>query len=94
MADWSRHFDEPISVPGGGELRTLLDAGRYVEALPESQHEQLEWQTATHFLLMAAEGRLSVMFANAALFKALNARQLKTASARRKKAAKTYRVVR
>jgi hypothetical protein len=28
---WSRAFDEPISLPDGGELRTLLDAGRYVD---------------------------------------------------------------
>jgi hypothetical protein len=30
-AGWSRAFDEPISLPDGGELRTLLDAGRYVD---------------------------------------------------------------
>jgi hypothetical protein len=30
---WSRAFDEPIPLPDGGELRTLLDAGRYVDAL-------------------------------------------------------------
>jgi hypothetical protein len=33
---WSRAFDEPISLPDGGELRTLLDAGamstRYLAA--------------------------------------------------------------
>jgi hypothetical protein len=25
MADWSRRFDDPMSLPDGGELRTLLD---------------------------------------------------------------------
>jgi hypothetical protein len=37
---WSRAFDEPIPLPDGGELRTLLDAGRYVDALPRSTHER------------------------------------------------------
>ena len=32
--NWSREFDEPIALPDGGELRTLLDAARYVDALP------------------------------------------------------------
>jgi len=26
MADWSRHFDEPVQLPDGGELRTLQEA--------------------------------------------------------------------
>jgi hypothetical protein len=27
---WHRTFDDPIPVPGGGELRTLRDAGNYI----------------------------------------------------------------
>src|SRR6266566_5733915 len=42
---WYRLFDEPVHLPDGGELRTFLEAGRYLEALPKSQHEQPEWQT-------------------------------------------------
>ncbi len=52
MADWSRQFDEPITLPDGGELQTLLDAGRHVEAMPAARHERTEWQTAIHFLLI------------------------------------------
>jgi hypothetical protein len=37
--DWKRAFDKPIPLPDGGELRTLLDAGRYVDALPRSMHD-------------------------------------------------------
>ena len=40
--NWSREFDEPIALPDGGELRTLLDAGRYVDALPRSRHAKAE----------------------------------------------------
>jgi hypothetical protein len=41
--DWSREFDEPIPLPDGGELRTLLDVAHYVDALPRSMHEREEW---------------------------------------------------
>ena len=92
MADWSRHFDEPITLPDGGELQTLLDAGRYVETLPAAQPEGAEWQTAIRFLLMAAEGRFPLMFAHVALLKALNIWKPKPSP--RKRAAKRYRVVR
>jgi hypothetical protein len=34
----------------GGELRTLLDAGRYVDALPRSMHEREEWKTVMEVL--------------------------------------------
>jgi len=91
---WSRRFDEPIVLPDGGELRTLLDAGRYVEALPKAKHDRPEWQTAIHFLLMAAEDRLPVMFANIAMLKALNAGKPKPASEPRKKPTKRYRMIR
>ena len=54
---WSRKFDEPIPLPDGGELRTLLDAGRYVVAIPPSMHEREEWQMVMDVLLSAVEGR-------------------------------------
>jgi hypothetical protein len=56
-------------------------------------HDRPEWQKATHFLLMAAEGRLPVMFANIALLQALNAGKPTPEPTPRKKAAKKYRIV-
>jgi hypothetical protein len=94
LVSWSRRFDVPVELSEGGELGTLLDAGRYVEALPKSQHNRPEWQTSIHFLLMAAEGSLPVIFANITLLKALNAGQPKPTSEPRKKAADKYRIVR
>jgi hypothetical protein len=47
---WRRRFDGPIPLPDGGELRTLLDAGRYVDALPRSMHEREEWKTVMEVL--------------------------------------------
>jgi hypothetical protein len=69
--EWSRPFDEPIPLPDGGELRTLLDAGRYVDALPRSMHEREEWQMAMEVLLSAVEGREPVRLVQVALTLAL-----------------------
>jgi hypothetical protein len=41
--DWKRLFDEPIEVDGR-ELVTLLDAGKYITALPRKEHDVPEWQ--------------------------------------------------
>ena len=69
--NWSREFDEPIVLPDGGELRTLLDAGRYVDALPRSMHEREEWQAVMEVLLSAVEGREPVSLLRIALTLAL-----------------------
>ena len=71
MTDWSRRFDEPIPLPDGGELRTLLDAGRYVDALPRNMHEREEWQMVMEVLLLAVEGREPVRLVHVALTLAL-----------------------
>ena len=68
---WKRPFDDPIPLPDGGELRTLLDAARYVDALPRSMHESEEWQTVMEVLLSAVEGREPVRLVRVALTLAL-----------------------
>jgi hypothetical protein len=68
---WSRKFDEPIRSRTGGELRTLLDAGRYVDALPRGVREREEWQAVMEVLLSAVEGREPVRLAQVALTLAL-----------------------
>ena len=40
---WSRAFDEPIPLPDGRELVTLLEAGEYITALPKKEHSAPEW---------------------------------------------------
>ena len=70
-ADWSRPFDEPIPLPDGGELRTLLDAGHYVDKLPRSMQEREEWQAVMEVLLSAVEGREPVRLVHIALTLAL-----------------------
>jgi hypothetical protein len=69
--DWKRAFDEPIPLPDGGELRTLLDAGRYVAAFPPGMHDREEWQAVMEVLLTAAEGREPVRLLQVVLTLAL-----------------------
>ena len=37
---WSARFQDPILLPGGGEIATLREAGDYVIALPD--HERCD----------------------------------------------------
>jgi hypothetical protein len=68
---WSRAFDDPIPFPGGGELRTLRDAGHYVTALSKADQGKPHWQTAAHELTMAAERGGILMLAEIAMRQAL-----------------------
>jgi hypothetical protein len=72
---WSRPFDDLIPLPDGGELRTLLDAGHYVDKLPRSTHEREEWQAVMEVLLSAVEGRELVRLVHVALTLALAGKQ-------------------
>jgi hypothetical protein len=64
---WSARFHEPIPLPDGGELRTLIDAGRYVAALPLGMHQREEWQAVMEVLILAVEGREPVRLVHVAL---------------------------
>jgi hypothetical protein len=74
MADrgWKRRFDDPIPLPDGRQLVTLMDAGTYIMALPKAQQASREWQLATEVLIMAAEGRGPVMHVRIGVLRALN----------------------
>lgn len=51
----SARFDDPIPLPDGGELTTLLDAGRYIAALPAKIQRPPEWQAEAETLLLVVE---------------------------------------
>jgi hypothetical protein len=60
IIEWQRRFDKSIVLPDGDELITLLDAGIFIESLPEVQHRRQEWRIATEVLLWRspmADGR-------------------------------------
>jgi hypothetical protein len=44
-------------------LRTLRDAGEYMQALPRVKLKQPEWEIAAESLLVAVEGSGPLMFA-------------------------------
>jgi hypothetical protein len=52
--DWSRKFDEPVTLPRGRQLVTLRDAGSYIAKLPEAEHTAPEWQAAMEALILVA----------------------------------------
>jgi hypothetical protein len=69
---WSRQFDDPIPLPGGGEISTLREAGNCIIALPKREHDQTHWQTAMRCLIDAAEHGGIVMMAEIAMRRALS----------------------
>jgi hypothetical protein len=71
IGEWQRRFDKSIVLPDGGELVTLLDAGLYIESLPEVHLRGQEWRIATEMLLAVADGRWPVAFAEIAIRQAL-----------------------
>jgi hypothetical protein len=70
---WSRTFHIPIPLPDGRMLRTLHDAGEYIQELPRAIHQRPEWRAATEMLLEAVEGKGPLMFAEIAIRNAVNA---------------------
>jgi hypothetical protein len=70
---WSRTFHVPIHLPDGRVLRSLRDAGEYIQELPKAIHQRPEWQIAAEMLLEAVEGKGPLMFAEIAMRKAVNA---------------------
>ena len=61
--DWSCEFDEPIALPDESELRTLLDARQYFEALRAAERMRPEWRVAYGNLTQAAQDGGAIVFA-------------------------------
>jgi hypothetical protein len=69
---WSSTFDDPISLPNGGELRTLRDAASCITKLPKAEHGAPEWRTAIEVLMLVAERGGSTMLARIGVMRALH----------------------
>ena len=69
---WSKLFEDPVTLPNGRKLVTLLDAGNYIASLPRKEHESDTWQAAIEALLMAAEDRGPLLHARIGMLRALN----------------------
>ena len=68
---WSASFEDPIPLPGGGELLTLLHAGEYIHALPKAKKLEDAWQNAAEALLVVVNQNGPTMFARIGMMKAL-----------------------
>jgi len=68
---WQRRFEDPIPLPGGGELVTLLDAGYYIQSLSKAKQQQEAWQVATEALLVVVNQNGPTMFARIGMMLAL-----------------------
>ena len=71
MRGWSRSFDDPIPLPGDGQLRTLSDAANYITKLPKAKHNAPVWQAAIEALILVAEHGGPTMFARIGVMRAL-----------------------
>jgi hypothetical protein len=70
---WKRHFDQPIKLPGGGQLVTLKDAIAWLaKEIPQSEHLMKEVQAAAHCVTEAAENGGPLMFARMGMMQAIN----------------------
>jgi hypothetical protein len=67
---WSDRFSDPIQIPNGDRLETLRDAGSYIARLPNCEYKTDPWRTATHLLIEAAEGTVSIELARFAILQA------------------------
>jgi hypothetical protein len=68
----TRPFEDPVSLPGGGELVTLDDAAAYIMKLSRADRDSPEWQAAGEALILAAEGRGPLMHARVGMLRAPN----------------------
>lgn len=68
---WAAAFPDPIPLPGGKSLRTLNDAGKFIERLQEAEVSKPAWQTALHVVLQAADHSGPIDFARLGVMCAL-----------------------
>ncbi|MDN5001277.1 hypothetical protein ACFQZO_10315 [Bradyrhizobium sp. GCM10027634] len=90
---WARPFDDPIRRDDGRMLRTLRDAGEYIAALPETEHEAPAWQAALEALLLVVERDGLTMMARIGMMRAINGGKPDPQVTPRPKRAKAYRIV-
>jgi hypothetical protein len=61
---WSRRFEEPIELPDGRKLKTLVEAMAWLaKEIPKSEHKMDKVQTAAHCVTRAAEHGGPMIFA-------------------------------
>lgn len=69
---WKARLLKPIIPAKGRPILTLDDARKYLLSLPADRHSESAVQTATHAVLMAAEGRGPIMHAHVGMAELIN----------------------
>ncbi|MBV9533475.1 MAG: hypothetical protein JO283_21030, partial [Bradyrhizobium sp.] len=52
---WQQFFRDPIELTDGRVLRSLCDAGEFIQMLPKATLDRPEWQAAVQALLVVVE---------------------------------------
>lgn len=81
LMTWSKHFDEPITLPNGRQLHALRDALQYISnELPMAEYDSAEWQLAIEALMQVADSEAPPVLARVAIVNALNSEHPKVIS--------------
>jgi hypothetical protein len=90
---WQQFFHDPIKLPDGRVLRSLRDAGEFIQMLPKATMNRPEWQAAVQALLVVVEHDGDTRPARIGIVRALNASNPAEPRTRRK-AARNSKVIR
>jgi hypothetical protein len=90
---WEQLFFDPIELPDGWTLRSLRDAGEFIQSVPKVTQDRPEWKTAVRALLLVVECDGDPMLARIGIMQALNAGKSTERGPQRRKIAKRYRVI-
>jgi hypothetical protein len=83
---WQRHFDDPIPLPDGTQLKTLREAISYLaKAIPKAERHMPEVLTAAQMLTYAAERESAwLFFARIATLRAIHRNEVRVFNPDRK----------
>jgi hypothetical protein len=89
---WEQLFFDPIELPDGRVLRSLRDAGEFIQSLPKATQDRPDWQVAVRAFLLVIECNGDPMLARIGMMRALSSGKPMEPQPRRK-SAKRYRVL-
>jgi hypothetical protein len=90
---WQQFFRDPIELSDGRVLRSLRDAGEFIQMLPKAMQDRPEWQAAVQALLLVVEHDGDTLPVRIGIVRALNASD-PTKPQTRRKVARNNKVIR
>jgi hypothetical protein len=89
---WEQELFEAIELPDGRVLRTLRDAGEFIQNLPKATHDRPEWRAAIEALLLVVECDGDTLLTYIGIQRALNAGKPLDPKPRHKRA-KSHKII-